>query len=382
MHRLGTESAFEVMAQAKRLEAQGKSIIHLEIGQPDFPTAPHICEAAYQAIKDGYTGYGPAAGLPLLREAIAHHVSATRQISVSPQHVVVMPGAKPVIFFTLLALADAGDEVIYPDPGFPIYESVINFVNATPVALPLRESVGFRFQIEDLEARVSDRTKLLILNSPQNPTGGALTPGDLEAIARLAQRHDFTILADEIYSQLLYDGAFCSIASLPNMQERTVILDGHSKTYAMTGWRLGYAVAPLVLAQRLEQLMINSNSSTCSFTQMAGVAALTGSQDCVLNQVKQFRQRRDAIVAGLNDISGISCLTPAGAFYAFPNVSRLSLGDRALADFLLQDAGVAVLPGSSFGRYGEGYLRLSYANSLSNIHTALVRMKAALAKLE
>lgn len=382
MHRLGTESAFEVMAQAKRLEAQGKSIIHLEIGQPDFPTAPHICEAAYQAIKDGYTGYGPAAGLPLLREAIAHHVSATRQISVSPQRVVVMPGAKPVIFFTLLALADAGDEVIYPDPGFPIYESVIKFVNATPVALPLRESVGFRFQIEDLEARVSDRTKLLILNSPQNPTGGALTPGDLEAIARLAQRHDFTILADEIYSQLLYDGAFYSIASLPNMQERTVILDGHSKTYAMTGWRLGYAVAPLVLAQRLEQLMINSNSSTCSFTQMAGVAALTGSQDCVLDQVKQFRQRRDAIVAGLNDISGISCLTPAGAFYAFPNVSRLSLGDRALADFLLQEAGVAVLPGSSFGRYGEGYLRLSYANSLSNIHTALVRMKAALAKLE
>lgn len=381
MDRLGTESAFEVMAKAKHLEAQGKSIIHLEIGQPDFPTAPHICDAAYQAMKDGYTGYGPAAGLPLLREAIAHHINTTRQIQVSPENVVVMPGAKPVIFFTLLALAESGDEVIYPNPGFPIYESMINFVKATPVPLPLRESVGFRFQIDELKARVSDKTKLLILNSPQNPTGGALTPEDLEAIAHLAHRHDFMILADEIYSRLLYEGEFCSIASLPDMIERTIILDGHSKTYAMTGWRLGYAVAPLPLAQKLEQLMINSNSSTCSFTQIAGVTALTSDQDFVTQMVNQFRQRRDAIVAGLNDISGVSCLTPAGAFYAFPNVSQFSMGDRAIADILLEKAGVAVLPGSSFGTHGTGYLRLSYANSLENIQVALKRMKDTLSTL-
>ncbi|MGB3496251.1 MAG: pyridoxal phosphate-dependent aminotransferase [Elainellaceae cyanobacterium] len=381
MERLGTESAFEVMAKAKHLEAQGKSIIHLEIGQPDFPTAPHICDAAYQAMKDGYTGYGPAAGLPPLREAIAHYISTTRQIRVAPDNVIVMPGAKPVIFFTLLALAEAGDEVIYPNPGFPIYESMINFVNATPVPLPLRESVGFRFQIDELKARVSDKTKLLILNSPQNPTGGALTLEDLEAIAHLAHQHDFMILADEIYSRMLYEGEFHSIASLPNMMERTVILDGYSKTYAMTGWRLGYAVAPLPLAQKLEQLMINSNSSTCSFTQMAGVTALTSDQDFVTQMVNQFRQRRDAIVAGLNDIPGVSCLTPAGAFYAFPNVSQLSMSDRAIADLLLEKAGVAVLPGSSFGVYGTGYLRLSYANSLENIQIALKRMKETLAAL-
>jgi len=381
MERLGTESAFEVMARAKHLEAQGQSIIHLEIGQPDFPTAPHICDAAYKAMKEGYTGYAPAAGLPVLREAIAQHISTTRQVQVSPENVVVMPGAKPVIFFTLLALAGPGDEIIYPDPGFPIYESVINFVNATPVPLPLRESVGFRFQVEDLEARVSDKTKLLILNSPQNPTGGALTIKDLEAIARLAHQYDVMILADEIYSRMLYEGEFCSIASLPNMMERTVILDGHSKTYAMTGWRLGYAIAPFPLAQKLEQLMINSNSATCSFTQMAGVTALTGDQEFVSQMVDQFRHRRDAIVAGLNDIAGVSCLTPAGAFYAFPNVSELAMDDRAIAHLLLEEAGVAVLPGSSFGNCGKGYLRLSYANSLENIQEALKRMQVKLAEL-
>lgn len=381
MARLGTESAFEMMAKAKRLEAQGRSIIHLEIGQPDFPTAPHICEAAYQAMQDGYTGYGPAAGLPPLREGIAHHISATRQIPVNPEQVVVMPGAKPVIFFTVLALVETGNEVIYPDPGFPIYESVVNFVGATPVPLPLKEEVGFRFQVADLEQRVSDRTKLLILNSPQNPTGGVLTVSDLEAIATLAKRYDFTILADEIYSRILYDGEFHSIASLPGMIDRTVILDGHSKTYAMTGWRLGYAVAPVPLAQKLEQLMINSNSCTCSFTQMAALTALTGPQDCVEVMVREFRQRREVIVAGLNDIEGVSCLTPAGAFYAFPNVKSLPLDDRALASYLLEKAGVSVLSGSSFGQYGKGYLRISYANSLDNIQTGLSRVKEAIARL-
>ncbi|MEO1621291.1 MAG: aminotransferase class I/II-fold pyridoxal phosphate-dependent enzyme, partial [Cyanobacteria bacterium J06632_3] len=273
MTRLGTESAFEYLAKAKQLEAQGREIIHLEIGQPDFPTAPHICDAAHKAMQEGYTGYGPAAGLPELREAIANHTSSTRGISVQPDQVVVMPGAKPVIFFTILALVDAEDEVIYPDPGFPIYESVVNFVGAKGVPLPLKEAVDFRFQLEDLQARVSERTKLLILNSPQNPTGGTLTSDDLAAIADLAHRYDFYVLADEIYSRILYGQAHHSILQFPGMQERTILLDGFSKTYSMTGWRLGYAVAPVIIAEQLTQLMINSNSCTCSFVQMAGVTA-------------------------------------------------------------------------------------------------------------
>ena len=319
MNRLGTESAFEVMARAKELEANGSSIIHLEIGQPDFLTAPHICEAAFQAMKNGYTGYGPAAGLPQLREAIAHHISTTRHIPVIPDEVVVMPGAKPVIFFTILSIVNAGDEVIFPDPGFPIYESVVNFVDATPVPLPLKESVEFRFQADDLAAIVSDKTKLLILNSPHNPTGGMLTRDDLETIAQLSHQYNFTILADEIYSRMVYEGEVQSIATLPGMKERTVILDGFSKAYAMTGWRLGYAVAPVAIAQKLEQLMINSNSCTCSFTQMAGLTALTSSQQVVSDMVEAFRKRRDTIIDGLNGIEGVSCLKPSGAFYAFPN---------------------------------------------------------------
>ncbi|HEY9736160.1 MAG TPA: pyridoxal phosphate-dependent aminotransferase [Trichocoleus sp.] len=381
MDRLGTESAFEVLAQAKRLEAQGRSVIHLEIGQPDFKTAPLICDAAYQAMQAGYTGYGPAAGLPELRDAIAAYVTQTRQVPASPEEVVVMPGAKPVIFFSLLALVEAGDEVIYPNPGFPIYESVINFVGGKAVPLPLVEAVDFRFRIEDLEARVCDRTKLLILNSPQNPTGGVLTQEDLEAIARLAQQHDFWVLADEIYARILYDATHFSLLSLPGMKERTILLDGFSKTYAMTGWRLGYAVAPLPLASKLEQLMINSNSCTASFTQMAGVAALTGPQDAVGDMVAEFRRRRDGMVEGLNQIKGISCRVPQGAFYAFPNVQELPLGDRELAQYLLQEAGVAVLAGSSFGKFGQGYLRLSYANSLENIHEALERIEQGVARL-
>ena len=381
MARLGTESAFEYLAKAKQLEAQGQDIIHLEIGQPDFPTAPHICEAAYQAMQAGYTGYGPAAGLPELRSAIAEHIATTRQLSVQPDQVVVMPGAKPVIFFTILALVDPEDEVIYPDPGFPIYESVVNFVGAKAVPLPLQETVDFRFQLEELRARVSARTKLLILNSPQNPTGGVLTPEDLAAIAALAQQYDFYVLADEIYSRILYEPPHHSIANLPGMQARTILLDGFSKTYAMTGWRLGYAVAPTAIAEKLTQLMINSNSCTCSFTQMAGVAALQGSQAIVEARVNEFRQRRDAIVAGLNQIPGITCLSPAGAFYVFPNVSQLPLGDRALADYLITEAGVAVLPGSSFGASGQGYLRLSYANSLTNLERALEKIDRAVRPL-
>ena len=381
MERLGTESAFEVLAKAKQLEAQGRSIIHLEIGQPDFKTAPFICEAAFQAMKDGYTGYGPAAGLMELRQAIADHISKTRGISVPAEEVVVTPGGKPIIFFTLLALINSGDEVIYPNPGFPIYESVINFVGGKAVPLALREEVDFRFRIEDLKAAVSDRTRLLILNSPQNPTGGLLTLEDLTAIAQLAQQHDFYVLSDEIYSRILYDQTHHSILTLPGMKARTILLDGFSKTYAMTGWRLGYGIAPRPMAENLEQLMINSNSCTASFTQMAGVAALQGSQDVVDEMVAEFQRRRDAIVAGLNAIDGISCLKPAGAFYVFPNVQQIPLDCDALADYLMEEAGVAVLSGTSFGQFGDGYLRLSYANSIENIQEALARIKKAVGKL-
>jgi aspartate/methionine/tyrosine aminotransferase len=300
---------------------------------------------------------------------------------VHPDEVVVTPGGKPIMFFTILALVNAGDEVIYPNPGFPIYESVIDFVGGKAVPLPLQEEVEFRFRIEDLQAAVSEQTRLLILNSPQNPTGGLLEVEDLEAIADLAQKYDFYILSDEIYSRILYDQLHHSIISLPGMKERTILLDGHSKTYAMTGWRLGYGVAPRAIAAKLEQLMINSNSCTCTFIQMAGIEALTGPQDAVLEMVKEFKRRREVIVEGLNQIDGIHCLKPAGAFYVFPNVKQLPLSEKALADYLLEEVGVAVLPGSAFGTYGEGYLRLSYANSIENIQEGLRRMKEAIACL-
>lgn len=382
MSRLGTESAFEVLAKAQRLEAQGRNVIHLEIGQPDFQTPMNICQAAFQAMKDGYTGYAPAAGLPQLRQAIAQYVAQTRGVEVHPDEVVVTPGAKPIIFFTILALVDTGDEVIYPDPGFPVYESVINFVGGKAIPLALREEVGFRFRIEDLEQAISPRTQLLILNSPQNPTGGVLQLEDLEAIANLAERHNFYILSDEIYSRILYEQTHHSIMSLPGMKERTILLDGYSKTYAMTGWRLGYGVAPQLLAQKLEQLTINSNSCTCSFTQIAGIEALTGTQEFVEQMVDEFKQRRDFIVDGLTAIAGIECVKPTGAFYVFPNVKQLPLSCDALADYLLAEAGVAVLSGSAFGKFGEGYLRLSYANSLENIREALDRIQTAIAQLK
>lgn len=382
MDRLGTESAFEVLAKAKGLEAQGRDIVHLEIGQPDFITPANICEAAFKAMKDGHTGYGPSAGLLEFREVIAEHISETRGVAIHPDEVTVTPGAKPIIFFTILALVNEGDEVIYPNPGFPIYESVIDFIDAKAVALPLREEVGFRFRIEDLEASISDRTKLLIINSPQNPTGGTLAKSDLEAIAELAIKHDFYVLTDEVYSRILYEGVHDSLISLPGMKERTILLEGHSKTYAMTGWRLGYGIAPTELADKITQLTINSNSCTATFTQFAGIEALTGPQDFVDEMVTEFRQRRDAIIDGLNAIEGVSCIKPLGAFYVFPNVSQLPLSCQDLSDYLLEDAGVAVLPGTAFGKYGDGYLRLSYANSLENIQEALARMDSAISRIQ
>lgn len=378
MNRLGTESAFDVLAKAKQLEAQGKKIIHLEIGQPDFPTPINICEAAFRAMKDGYTGYSPAAGLLELREVVAEHISTTRGIEVHPDEVVVTPGAKPIIFFTLLALVNEGDEVIYPDPGFPTYESVINFIGAKGIPLPLREEVDFRFHIDDLVDLISERTRLLILNSPQNPTGGLLQKEELEAIAKLANQHDFYVLSDEIYSHILYEGNHESIIGFPGMKARTILLDGHSKTYSMTGWRLGYGVVPKPLVEKIVRLMINSNSCTCSFTQMAGIEALKGSQDFVEQMVAEFKRRRDAVVDGLNAIAGITCLKPKGAFYVFPNVKQIPLSCEALADYLLEEAGVALVAGTAFGKFGDGYLRISYVNSLENIQEALERIQVAL----
>jgi aspartate/methionine/tyrosine aminotransferase len=374
MSRLGTETAFEVLAKARALEAQGKSVIHLEIGEPDFDTPAHIVEAAKRALDEGYTHYGPAAGLPELREAIAHEIATSRGISVQPDQVVVTPGGKPVMFYAILALCEAGDEVIYQNPGFPIYESMINFVGAKAVPLPLLEEKGFAFSIDDLKSRITPHTKMLVINSPANPTGGIIPPEDLQAIAELAVKHNFWVLSDEIYCRLLYEGTHTSIAAQPGMADRTIILDGFSKTYAMTGWRMGYGVMPLNLAPSIVKLMVNSNSCTASFSQRAGVAAITGPQDDVDRMRAEFRRRRDAIVAALNAIPGVRCELPKGAFYAFPNVSGTGLSEREIADRLLTEAGVATLAGTAFGEYGAGYLRLSYANSMENLLEATRRI--------
>jgi aspartate aminotransferase len=374
MSRLGTETAFEVLAKARALEAQGKSVIHLEIGEPDFDTPAHIVEAAKRALDEGYTHYGPAAGLPELREAIAQEISTSRGIGVQPDQVVVTPGGKPVMFYAILALCEAGDEVIYQNPGFPIYESMINFVGAKAVPLPLLEEKGFAFSIDDLKSRITPRTKMLVINSPANPTGGIIPPEDLKAIAELAVTHNFWVLSDEIYCRLLYEGTHTSIAAQPGMADRTIILDGFSKTYAMTGWRMGYGVMPLNLAPSIVKLMVNSNSCTASFSQRAGVAAITGPQDEVNRMRAEFRRRRDAIVAALNAIPGVRCELPKGAFYAFPNVSGTGLSEREMADRLLTEAGVATLAGTAFGEYGAGYLRLSYANSMENLMEATRRI--------
>jgi len=381
MGRLGTETAFEVLAKAKALEAQGRDIIHLEIGEPDFDTPVNISEAAIKALREGKTHYGPAAGIPELRKAIAEEISKQRGISVDPSQVVVTPGAKPIMFYSILALVDPGEEVIYPNPGFPIYESVINFVGARPVPLPLKEEKDFSFDPDELRSLVTDRTKMIILNSPQNPTGGILTREDLEAVAEICTERDIWVLSDEVYERILYEGEHLSIASWPGMAERTIILHGFSKTYAMTGWRLGFGVMRRELAEKVERLAINCNSCTCTFAQYGALEALKGPQEEPAKMVAEFKRRRDVIVDGLNSIPGIRCLRPKGAFYVFPNVKDVGMGCRELADYLLEEASVAVLSGTAFGKYGEGYLRLSYANSVENIKKALERIREALEKI-
>jgi aspartate/methionine/tyrosine aminotransferase len=376
MARLGTETAFEVLVKAKALEAQGRDIIHLEIGEPDFDTPANIIEAGCDALHRSFTHYGPSAGLTELREVIAQHVSETRQVDVTPDEVVVVPGGKPIIFFSVLALAEEGDEIIYPNPGFPIYESMINYVGAKPVPIRLREELDFRLDVDELASLINDRTKLIILNSPQNPTGGVLTKDDIAAIAGAIGDRNIMVLSDEIYSRLIFEGENHSIMSVNGMKDRTILLDGFSKTYAMTGWRMGYGVMRADLAAHISRLMTNSNSCTASFTQIAGIEALRGPQDVVDTMRAEFQKRRDVMVAGLNKIKGFSCRLPKGAFYVFPNITKTGWPSKKLADALLDDAGVAALSGTAFGDFGEGYLRFSVANSIENITKALDRVKA------
>ena len=375
MSRLGTETAFEVLNRARALEKQGKEIVHLEIGEPDFDTPANVVQAGVDALHKGWTHYGPAAGLPDLRQGIADYVSRTRKVPVASDEVVVVPGGKPIIFFTILALIDEGEEVIYPNPGFPIYESMINYVGGRAVAIPLREERDFSVDVKELASLITDRTKLIILNSPHNPTGGVLTKNDVLEIAEAIGDRNILILSDEIYSRLIYDGEHFSIMSVPGFKERTILLDGFSKTYAMTGWRMGYGVMRPDLAAHLARLNTNSISCTASFTQVAGIEALRGDQSSVDKMSAEFKRRRDAFVAGLNKIKGFSCRTPKGAFYTFPNITKTGWPSKKLADALLEQAGVACLSGTAFGEYGEGYLRFSVANSLENLVTALLRIE-------
>ncbi len=378
MQRIRVESAFDVLVKARALEAQGKSIIHLEIGEPDFATPPHIVEAAKQALDQGWTHYGPSQGFPELREAIAREMLRTRGVRVGPEHVCVVPGGKPVIFFPMLAVLEPGDEVIYPNPGFPIYESMIRFLGAVPVPMPLEEKRGFAFDLNLFRERLTAKTRMVILNYPENPTGGIIPPEDLREIAAMLEGRDLIVLADEIYSRIRYSNdPFVSIASFPGMTEKTIILDGFSKTYAMTGWRIGYGVMPAWLAEAVTKLMVNSNSCTASFTQRAGIAALTGPQDCVDAMVQEFRRRRDVICQGLNEIPGFRCPVPGGAFYAMPNVTGTGMTSAELAHYLLYQGGVSCLDGGCFGEYGNGYLRISYANSMENLREAVARIQKA-----
>jgi len=381
MAQLGTESAFDVLVKARKLEAQGRSVIHMEIGEPDFPTPVNIVEAGKRALDEGWTHYGPTQGYPELRQAIAEHISATRGVGVHPDQVCVTPGGKPILFFPLLALLEPGDEVLCPNPGFPIYESMIRYLGAVPVPLPLVESGGFSLDVGMLADRLSPRVKMLILNSPQNPTGGVIPPEDLREIAGLVRDRDLIILSDEIYSRIQYQGSHHSIFSIDGMAEKTILLDGFSKAYAMTGWRIGYGVMPEWIAQAVVTLMVNSNSCTASFTQRAALEALRGPQDSVTRMVEEFRRRREAIVAGLNRIPGFRCASPGGAFYAFPNISSVGMSSQDLADHLLFDAGVACLSGASFGSFGEGFLRFSYATSPASIEEALRRIEASVGNL-
>ncbi len=375
MQGIGTETAFEAAARARALEATGRDVIHLEIGEPDFDTPWNIREAAKRALDEGWTHYGPPVGVPKLREAIAADHLKRNGFAADPANIIVTPGAKPVMFFALLALAQIGDEVIYPDPGFPIYESMTRFVGATPVPIPLREENEFRLDPVELRSLVSDRTKLIIFNSPHNPTGSVLTAEGVKAIADIALERDITVLADEIYGRILYEGRHHSIATLPGMAERTIVLDGFSKTFAMTGWRLGYAILPPSLVTPFTKLMINSVSHTSSHSQLAALEALTGPQDDVEGMVEEFRARRELIVDGLNAIRGIRCLKPSGAFYVFPNVAGTGMDGAVLADRLLNEGGVAVLAGTAFGTVGRDHLRVSYANSRQNIERALERIE-------
>jgi aspartate/methionine/tyrosine aminotransferase len=375
MARLGTETAFEVLVRARALEAQGKNVVHLEIGEPDFDTPGHIVEAGARALKSGATHYGPSAGIPELRQAIAEDSTRFRGVRATPEMVVVTPGAKPIMFFVILALVDEGDEVLYPNPGFPIYESMIRYIGGNPVPVRLLEEKAFTLDVDQLCSKVSPRTRLIILNYPHNPTGGTIPESGLRAIADVAAKHGVPVLSDEIYGRTLYDGDHRSIAALPGMEPLAIILDGFSKTYAMTGWRLGYGIMPAPMAQLVAKLQTNATSCTATFTQMAGVEALRGDQSAVEKMVTEFRRRRDVIVDGLRQIRGLTCVRPKGAFYVFPNITGTGFSSRTLADRLLDEAGVACLSGTAFGEFGEGHLRFSYATSMENIEEALRRIK-------
>jgi aspartate aminotransferase len=381
VNRAGTETAFAVLAKAKELERQGKSIVHFEIGEPDFNTPENVKKAGIKAIEENYTHYSPAQGVLELREAVADYITKTRNIEVSPEEVVITPGGKDVILFTTVALLDEGDEAIYPNPGYPIYESAIKIAGAKPVPMPLREENDFAFDRKEFEKLITPKTRLIIINSPGNPTGGILSVEDLEFIADIAKKNDIMVLSDEIYSRIIYEGEFHSIASLPGMKERTVILDGFSKTYAMTGWRLGYSVSNKELAKHFVKLATNSFSCVATFVQHAGIEALKGPQDAVEEMRKKYEERRNLIIKGLNEIPGFRVKMPKGAFYAFPNIEGTGKTSKEISDYLLNEAGVATLPGTSFGAYGEGFIRFSYATSLDNIKEGLKRVKEAVAKL-
>ena len=380
MDRILIETAFEVLVRARALEAQGRSIIHLEIGEPDFDTPKHIVEAAKLALDQGWTHYGPTQGFPELREAVANTAGLSRGITIDPNNVCIVPGGKPIIFFPMLALIEPGDEVIYPNPGFPIYESMVRFLDGVPVPVPLVESRGFSFDLDVLKSKLTNKTKMLVLNSPQNPTGGVIPKEDIIAIAEMVRDRDLLVMSDEIYGRIYYGNeAPFSITSLPGMLEKTILLDGFSKIFAMTGWRMGYGIMPHWLAEAVNKLMVNSNSCTASFTQRAGIAALTGPQEAAESMVAEFRKRRDAFCAGLNTLPGFRCALPEGAFYAFPNITGTGFNAKELADRLLAETGVACLSGTAFGEYGEGYLRFSYANSLPNLMEAVERIRKFLA---
>ncbi|MEO8286359.1 MAG: pyridoxal phosphate-dependent aminotransferase [Chloroflexota bacterium] len=381
MYRLGTETAFEVAARARALEAEGKPIIHLEIGEPDFDTPTHVRHAAAEALEQGYTHYTGATGIPELREAIAAYAGKNRGLHFEAANVVVTPGAKPIMFYAIMALIEPGDEVIYPNPGFPIYESMINFMGGIAVPLQLSENRDFRINLDELANKISSKTRLLIINSPHNPTGGVLTKDDLQAIAKLAVKHDIMVLADEIYSEIVYDGEHHTILTFPGMMERTILLDGFSKTFAMTGWRMGYGIFPGEMIPHISRLIINSVSCTSAFSQRGAIQALTGPRDEVDQMLHAFAARRELVYKGLNSIPGLRCNKPEGAFYAFPNITDTGLESRAYADYLLREADVAVLPGTSFGEYGEGYIRISFANSEANLAEAMKRIEAANLKL-